>query len=603
MIEGIGSLVRQAEQNYINGTTTLSKYVEFDQYENINKIDAYLNSKHTTGKEDSKGRLKPFFNIVTAAVNIWYRATNIAQSMIRIKPTKLEHFVLAFLATLHVQEWMKSNAFEQFLDDWGRTLAKYGSALVKFAEKGGDLVATVVPWNRLICDTIEFEGNLVIEKLELTPSQLRKSGYDQQAVEDLIEARDSRESLDGQKRDNKDDYITLYELHGELPLAYLTDSENDEDTYVQQMHVVSFVSTSNSGSNSREYLDFTLYKGKEKNPYLMTHLIKEDGRTMGIGAVENLFDAQWMTNHSQKLIKDQLDLASQLIFQTADAAFVGRNILTDIMTGDILVHEENKPLTQLANRSHDITALQNFGAEWRVLSKDITSTPDAIRGNTMPSGTAFRQVAILNKEASSLFEVMTRNKKRALEEMLRKFVIPHIKRKMDTTEEIAATLESQDIDKLDDMFVPKEAIRRENERIKREVLSGQIATNQDIAAVQQEVRGELEALGNQRFIKPSSVGSKTWKQVLNNLEWEADIEIRDKDVDKQLVAQNLIDIFKTMADPAVQQFISTPNGKTIFNKILESSSALSPLELGAMPTMQAQPQLQEDQLQSLTQGQ
>src|SRR3990167_7333528 len=156
--------------------------------------------------------------------------------------------------------------------------------------------------------------------------------YDSDMVDALITAREARQSLDGQRRDNKNDYITLYEVHGELSAEYLKDDDDrdddKEDVYVQQMHVISFV----ANENKKGFEDFTLYKGKEKNPYLMTHLIKEDGRTLSIGAVEHLFDAQWMTNHSQKLIKDELDLSSQLIFQTADSSFVGKNVLTSIQT-------------------------------------------------------------------------------------------------------------------------------------------------------------------------------------------------------------------------------------------------------------------------------
>ena len=36
----IANLVRKIENDYTTGTTTISKYVEFSQYENIEKIDA-----------------------------------------------------------------------------------------------------------------------------------------------------------------------------------------------------------------------------------------------------------------------------------------------------------------------------------------------------------------------------------------------------------------------------------------------------------------------------------------------------------------------------------------------------------------------------------
>ena len=578
-MDSIGAIVKKMESDYIVGNTEISKYVTFDQYENLNTIDAYLNSKHVSGPKDSLGREKPFFNIVTAAVNIWYRATNIARNKIRIKAVEYSQYVHAFIGTIHIQEWMKREHFEEFLDRWGMTLARYGSALVKFVEKDGKLEPSVIPWNRIICDVLEFEGNSCIEKLEFTQAQLRNSGYDKEQVGALIDALTPRKTIGRQSRDNKSDYITLYEVHGEFPLSFLTDQEDDENTFVQQIHIISFASTKTDG----EKTTFTLYKGKEKNPYIMTHLIKEDNRTQGIGAVEHLFQAQWMTNHSMKLIKDQLDLASRLIFQTADSSFVGKNILKSIVSGDILVHNENQPLQSIANNAHDITALQNFASQWQILGQQITSTPDAVRGNTQPSGTPFRAIALENQEGKSLFEVMKRTKKRYLEEMMRKFVIPHVNKKMDTSEEIAATLESQDITKLDSLYVPNEAIRRDNEQIKKTVLSGGIAQNLDLKATQAQIQDELSQLGNQRFLKPSDISTKTWKEVLKGLEWEVEIDINDKETDDQLVLQSLIDWFKIIANPTVQQYMSTPQGKVISSRILEKTNAISPLELSSLP--------------------
>lgn len=394
--KSIGEIVRKAETDYITGETVIGKYVRFSQHENIEKIDAYINSKHISGETDSMGRDKPFFNIVTGAVNIWFRATDIDRSNIRIKATKSKDFIGAFLATIHLQEWMKRDNFGQFLNDWGRSLARYGSSVLKFVEKNGKLHAQVVAWNRLISDTVDFENNIKIEKLYLTPAQLRKNkAYDQDKVTELLSKLSSRTTMDKEKKDNKLDYIEVYELHGELPLELLTENEEDSEVYQQQMHVLSFVQ---SEEKAGEYDDFCLLSGREKkDPYMITHLIKEDGRSQSIGAVEHLFEAQWMSNHSIKSIKDQLDLASKLIFQTADQNYVGKNVLSAIETGDILIHEENHPLTQLANSSHDITSLQSFGQQWQLLAKEITSTPDSISGNTMPSGTAYRQVAILNQ--------------------------------------------------------------------------------------------------------------------------------------------------------------------------------------------------------------
>src|ERR1700712_5519568 len=107
----VHEIVRDAERNYLSGNVTLGKYVEWSMHDTIATIDAYLNSKHTSGPTDALGRDKPFFNIVTAAVNIWYRATDIDRKDIRIMPDGADTVALAFLATVLLQRWMREARF------------------------------------------------------------------------------------------------------------------------------------------------------------------------------------------------------------------------------------------------------------------------------------------------------------------------------------------------------------------------------------------------------------------------------------------------------------------------------------------------------------
>jgi hypothetical protein len=590
--ESICSIVRQKEQDYINGTTTLSKYVEFSQYDNLEKIEAYLNSKHISGETDSMGREKPFFNIVTSAVNIWYRATDIDRKDIRIKATKFSDVVASFLATVHLQEWMKKENFGTFLNDWGRSLARYGSTVLKFVEADGTLKPSVIPWNRLITDTIDFENNVVIEKLYYTPAQLRKNkSYDQEMVEALLDSATKRETIGGEQKDNLSGYICVYEVHGELPLSYLTDKQDDEIVYRQQMHVVSFVGKKERSGRSMKYDDYTLYKGREtKNPYMITHLIREDGRAQAIGAVEHLFEAQWMQNHSVKQIKDQLDLASKLIFQTSDGNYAGRNVLTSIENGDIMVHAIDEPLTHLANNSQDITSLQNFAQQWKQLGNEINGISESLMGQQPPSGTAWRQTQALLQESHSLFEIMTENKGLHIEDMVRTYIIPYLKKQMDTTAEVVATLDDQGIAQFDAMYVPSEAIRQSNNQIKEQILNGEIADQPDMQGIEQGIRNGLAQNGSQRFIKPSEISSKTWKELFSDLEWEVEVEVTAENTNKEAVLTTLSTVLQTVAaNPLVLQ---DPNMRLVFNKILTETGNISPLQLStvaAQPPVQTQP--------------
>lgn len=590
----VGEIIQHAEQNYIYGTTKLGKYVSWQMHDVIETIDAYLNSKHISGETDSLDRPKPFFNIVTAAVNIWYRATDLDRKDIRIKASKIEDTGIAFVATIHLQNWMKKARFGVFLNQWGRTLARYGSAVVKFVEKNGELIPSVVPWNRFIADPVDFNAIPRIEKFYKTEEQLyrmvKENGYDAAKVEALCESvKQARKTLDKLQQDNQNDFIELYEVHGELSKAQylraqgMEPKEGDDDVYFQQMHVVSLV----EGEKEGEMDEFVLYVGKEKqDPYMLTHLIEEDGRTLAIGAVEYLFDAQWMQNHTVKNMKDTLDIASKLIFQTADPRYVGRNVLNAIETGDIFIHADNAPLTRVANDKPDIAALQNFGTMWRAMGQEITATPDAMRGTNPPANQPWSTTASLLQQGNSLFEIMTENKGLAVEDMLRQFIIPFIKTKMNTKEEIVATLDSQEIAEIDAMYIPQAAVKKFNRDAVNKVLAlkpDQPIANQSVPSpyqpqlAQQEIKDQLALLGNKRSFKPDELDIKSWNDVLKDFEWEVDVEVTNESADKQAVMTTLNTVFQTIAgNPYILQ---NPNAKMVFDAILTETGRISPMQI------------------------
>lgn len=591
MKQTVSEIVREVEDNYIHGHVSLGEYVEWDMHETIERIDAYLNSRHTSGDTDSLGREKPFFNIVTSAVNIWYRATDIDRKNIRILPSSRSDTLLAFIATVMLQNWMKEARFGVFLNDWGRSLARYGSTVTKFVERDGKLIASVVPWNRMICDPVDFDAAPRIEKVYKTPAQLRSNTlYDQDVVEKLIEARTTRKNLDKTQKDDQADYIELYEVHGELPVACLADdpdkaSESDWKSYRQQMHVVSYMLSTEKG----KYDDFTLFRGKEaKDPYMITHLIKEDGRTLSIGAVEYLFDAQWMKNHTVKNMKDTLDLASKLIFQTSDGNYVGRNVLSAIETGDILIHKLNEPLTQINNSKADIAAFQNFGAEWERLSQTLTSTPEAMRGDTLPSGTPYSLAAYLGGQANSLFEIMTENKGLHIEDMMREFILPHMQRKLKNKDEVVAILDSQGIAEIDTMYLPKAAIKNYNRKGARQILEALETEDMSLlpSPYQQnieetEMAQEFAQYGNKRFFTPDEYGELNWDEVFKDFNWQnLTVEVTNENTDKGAVLQTLSSVLQTIAsNPLVLQ---DPNAKMVFAQILTETGRISPAQLSTV---------------------
>lgn len=583
-VKTIGEIIRKAESDFISGNTQTSDHVNFSMRDTLNRIDAYLNSKHISGETDSLGREKPFFNIVTAISNVWYRATDIDRNNIYIRATKSKDWIDSFLATVYLRRWMKKNNFGLFLNTWGRVLSRYGSAVIKKVENNEGLHINVIPWSRLIVDSVDFDSNPKIEIIELTEAQLlgriKTHGYDREQVESILESLTTRKTTGNLQKDNKNDYIKLYEIHGNLPLALITGKEKDKDEYSQQMHIISFVRMK---GRKNEYQDFTLFSSTEKeDPYMITHLIEEDGRTIAIGAVEHSFDSQWMMNHSMKEMKDTLDLASKMIFQTADAQFLGRNVLSNIETGDILIHSPNAPLTQINNSDLNIQAQQSFAAQWKQVASEISGVSEAMLGETPRSGTAWRQTQAVLQESHSLFELMTENKGLYLERILREWIIPHLKKGMNNTDEITATLKDHEINKIDSIYLKNKAIKMTKRVLIEKILSDQTIQPGEqtmlMAQHTEQLQGGLQ--GMERFFRPDELGKKTWKEQFKDLEMELDIDITGEAFDAR---QNLATLQTALQMVLSPGFGQNKKAQAIVGKILELTGTMSPMEYVSLP--------------------
>ena len=584
MKQSVHEIIRRAEETYNHGFIQKSEYVKFYPKADLDKIDAYVNSKFVSGDVDELGREKPFFQTGIAKRNITYRATDIDRKNIRTKVTKLKQTLLGLLAKAHLQNWMNESDFGQFLNDWGLVLATYNSAISKHIEQDGKLISKVVPWGTIICDFVDFDNNPKIEKLWFTPAQLKQNeSYNQEMVEQLITAKSTRKGFTGRQVDQKADYIEVYEIHGELPLSCLTDKDEDDTTYQQQMHIVSY----NKSRGRGNYEDFTLFSGREKqDPYMLTSLIPSvDGSISLDGSIKNNFESQWIVNDTHKKIKDYLELALKMFFQTSDGNFLGKNAITNADQGDIFTHAQNQPLTQLNNRA-DIGPGIAFINQWETQGNQNAGISEVMAGENPPSGTAWRQVQALLQESHSLFKLMRQNKGLAITRILNKFVAQFIQKKMDTSEEIIATLDSYDIKQIDRAFVPNEAIQVANEQIKQDILAGKITQQPDLSAIESQIQGKLSEMGNQRSIRPSEIETTKWKEVFKDFKFIFECDPTEENEDNQAVIATFDTALKFIASLGGRPM--TPAEEFWFNKLMSQVGHVSPLELSQIQQPQQQ---------------
>jgi hypothetical protein len=190
--------------------------------------------------------------------------------------------------------------------------------------------------------------------------------------------------------------------------------------------------------------------------------------------------------------------------------------------------------------------------------------------------------------------------------MIRRYVLPFFKKQLNNDEQISAILEEENIKQIDSMYIPNEVTRRLNQKKKETILSGEIFDPGFEAADMAEANAEISKTltGNQRFIKPSDVPNKTWKEVFDDMEFDIDIDITGEAKDVQGAMATLTTIFQVVAsNPAVLQ---DPTVKMMFSKILNLSGVVSPLELSQgsqPPPQQPQQQIQQPQIPDMAMAQ
>lgn len=330
-MKSIYHFVAAQRTSYRSDTIQITEGYEFSQYETLRTVELYDNDRFISGNKDTLGREKPFFSIVSFRKNVATRATDLDTKDVQVESDRVTEtsFAASFILNLKNRNWMKKSMFATFLNRMGQTRCKYGGVLVKKTEQDWELGIHVVAWLNAITDQVDIRNGVKIERHYDNPAQLKTDvpkNWDN--IDDAIEAAKkdrTAQAANTSPKENKTPgaYIEVFEVHGVLPTCYLAgydgrpDDYGSEDEYERQMHVI-VVDESECGTGDAKSKDYfkakgvTLYAGiEDEDPYKYLPYEEVDGRGLGKGVIEALFEPQVWTNYSEKQKKDMLDLASR----------------------------------------------------------------------------------------------------------------------------------------------------------------------------------------------------------------------------------------------------------------------------------------------------
>lgn len=539
--------------------------LEFNQYQTIRRIEFYTSSRYLTGfqNRDSRGRIKPFYNIINYRVNIATRATDLDTKDIQIVADQPKFTPISFLLQKEVYNWMKDSNFAKTLNDIGFTRAKYGGVLVKKCveyneeAKEDELEIEVVDWRNVITDPIDPD-DFVIEKHYMSPEELSEKIDVWDNVEEAIDIANK----------STDNMVTVYEMTGSFP-ENVYDGEGSEYVYKTQKF---FILKSGKAKHSILYHEFL-----EDNPYMYLAWEKVPGRGLGRGIVEDGFEAQMWTNDAIVREKEAMELGSKIIFKTTDPD-IQNNVLSEVENGQVIKLKQGNDFSIANTITNALPEFHKQVDSWNSQYERSSSTYGAISGETMPSNTPYRSVAILNQEATSMFDYRREEMGIWLTEMFTDWIIPYLIDKLSKGHILRAEFTAEELKAIDDSYANYVA----NEEVSKKILAGTPVYAEDYPLYVTAIKEDLKKTKSHRFLDIP-------KGIYKNFTAKVTIVTTGEQKNKAVVLETLNNLLITVAK--APQILQDPKLSVIFAKILETSgSGISPITLGLGMETLAQPQ-------------
>ena len=570
-MQNIYDFVKSEENTYQSTPIPIEDGWEWLMPDHLRKSLFYKYGRFVTGNSDDK----PFKNIVLPILRLRYRTEGIDVKDINLYIDDKDYYWKSFLVKKYHDKYAREEHLDTLLDNASETDIDYGGVLLK---KVGDDIE-VVPWQRVaFCDQTDVLSGVIAEKHNYAPDQLLEMGEygwgDEKngatiTLEELITLSESNKSINdqtGRKAKTPGRYIEVYEIHGMLPSWYLSNDEEDKK-YTRQMHILAFYKDEKDNKQG-----VTLFKGKEKESPYKFRADMIFGRALGYGGVEELFEPQVWTNYSMIRMKQMLDAASKIIFQSSDASFKTRNNLNNVDNLEVLTVEDGKNVSQIDTYPRNMQLFDKAVQEWEIHAREVGASTESLAGVQPSSGTPFKLQELLVNQSLGLHEYRQGKFATFVEELYRDWILPKIIREITKGVEFISELSLDEMKYIVDGIVKNKSKKYFTEK----VLNGETIQEGEIQAYEQKVRDEFMRSGNKKFIK-------ILKDEMKNLPIDIEINIAGKQKNLANMTDKIVNIIRQVI--ATPQLLQNPGMVDLFNQIIEYSG-LNPVDFAGIEQVQ-----------------
>lgn len=569
----------------------------FSQKKMVRTIEFYSNNRYLISQRDELGREKPFYNIVNAICDIEDAAKDFDTKDVQATSDD-QHYVESFLMTKDIYEWMKQVRLGKAINESKEKHTRYGGVLAKKVIKRTDetdpksetIFVEFPEWKNLTTDQHNIEGGTIIEDHYMTRSELfeKRDAWDEDRIKQALKDMPKSGKTYGR--------FHIYEMRGLFPRSFYKQAKDGgeadfEDTdYSYQYHVLAEITSKNAISLYAEDDTEKVYK------YLPRK--KKAGRDFGVGVVEENEQAQIWTNDTVQKQLRAFEHSSRVVVQSASKKLKARNVLTEVDDGQILEHEENKPITTVPLVPPG--GMAQFGQmleQWWTQAQRISSAYDAQSGEKPVAGTAFRLQALQLQQSGSVFKDLQEDLTMFWEDLFNCWFMPYLAKKINKKHILSHEFTPDELQAIDKSFAAftanQEAIARVNSYTEADLKSGTLHTQDQYDQTMQNAQQSIGQTKGTRFLE---VPKNYFKDVNSKIT----INISGESKDKQQTLDSLMAIMELYAK--YPQLATNSILTKLFLEIVEqSNTGISPVSLMSAISEQAQ-QIQAQQKQQ-AQGQ
>lgn len=602
--------IRDERQDFLQNEIEVVPGYNFSQYNTLKKVHLYYTNNYEKGNYENIGgvlRKKVFHNLST-----W--RCEVATKMIDMD---IKDFILVsndhdtdwnvFILEKELKVWLKRNEMGQILNEISRLLPVYGSVVLQKTKKGAEVVDLRYFYNDQSAKTLN-DATYINKRMLLSHRDMRKMAtYGWENVSEAIDKFSGKYNqgydLGGINQGSGSNLywegpgvqksqvqavplVEVWERYGEVPLSWFTDRESDDNEYVLAKYCVTGVDQTIKNDEGiiigEEGL--ILYKEQiDEIPFKEVHYNRIDGRWLGQGIVEMLFENQRRINEVKNQEARANELASIQLFQSLDETVAG-NITTDLDNGDIL---KVKSLIQpIATESRNMNSLETTALSIEEHSNNLTFSRDVVSGENAPSSATLGAVQIQTQQTTAVFDYKKENIGLFLGAFIKDLVFPQIEKELNREHVFRLAGSFEELSKLRNNYATNYA----NQKIVEAVLSG--------ADVTPELQQGFKDLALKDI---ANMGDKIWtdveKNFFKNLDYEVDLIStgENKNIYAQINNGNAI-LQALAADPTILQ---DPAKKQVLFKVMTAmgwhQSELEAMDKAPLPVQNT---LQDNQNQN-----